>query len=71
MVEVMVVVTDDKATKPATTVQVYILVFVCVTLLDTFNETFGQFPAMFVVTKRPKTSGSFPAAFVVTYSYIT
>lgn len=47
----MMVVTDDKAAKPTTTVQVFIQVFVSVTPLDTFKDTSGQYPSMFVLTK--------------------
>lgn len=63
----MMVVTDDKAAKPATTVQVFIQVFVSVTPLDTFNET-GQFPARFIPTKSrfffPREVKASPAMFV-------
>lgn len=44
-------ITGGKSAKPVTPVQVCVSAFVNITPLDTFRETSGQFPAVFVVTK--------------------
>lgn len=45
-------ITGGKSAKSVTPVQVCVSTFVNLTPLDTFKETLGQFPAVFVVQKR-------------------